>query len=111
MDIFVNQLSFVNKSVPKPNIDGVKTHDWSQTTQPHLFLDLSDSGVTIALTLANMPLGESPFAIRINHHGKKNTFWGTLKHKPSCRDLCSMTLRLSLTSSGRNRAPLEIGGR
>lgn len=111
MNILVHELTLMNESIAEPNIDRVQTAHHAQTIQTHLFMNLTQCSVTIRLTLTNVPLGKSPFTVRVLYHGKVYQAVDTLKHKAASGDLGAMSLSFAFIAPGGNRSPRRIGGR
>jgi len=99
VNVFVDEFSFVDKTITKPDVDRVETADDLETLEPHFFVNLSQRTIAITFSLANVALGERPFSVGVLHHGEVYHSVDTLKHETSSGDLCAMTLFLPLTSS------------
>lgn len=95
----MDEFSLVDKPVAEPDIDGIEATDHFESCEPHFLVNFSQSTVAITFPLPNVAFGECPFSVRVLHHGEVYHPVDTLKDKASSRDLDSMTLFLSLTSS------------
>lgn len=81
MDVFMDELAFVDVAVAEPYVDTIESRDMPQDLETHLFAYLAHCGLAVSLALADMALGERPLAVGVHHHREIHRTALTLKHE------------------------------
>ncbi len=97
MNILVNEFAFVDVTITEPDVDGIEPGDVTENFEAEFFPDFTHRALAIALTITDMALGKSPFAVTIDDHRKVDGPALAFKHQPSSRHFSAMSLTLAAT--------------